>query len=181
MKRRMRLLQILYILTFAACTNTSSNKTDIKDSSRVSTQEISETFDNQILVDTPRILVAGRDYHTVATLPSDKVYFGDKFAPNKLEPYEIAHLELLIDSFIHTKKSVQSLGNKSLLDFKYNFYSVRTKELKLETRVVAFFKQKKFKSHSLERMNQKPGNICFSFIYNFTDTFISQYQFNEAK
>jgi hypothetical protein len=133
----MRLAFILLILTtiYLSCKNNSKTIDPQKKNIKTASSK-SKSFLDSLLVDTPKFLKAGRDYITRAPSPFDKVYFGNKFAPNKLEPYEIRELEKVLDSLIIDQKQVGHFKN-GLLAFKYEIISVITSNRNEQAKIQA--------------------------------------------
>ncbi len=164
----MRLFLLSLILILISCSDSTKNRTD---GGRPDTSSKVKSYLDKQLVDTPKVFRAGKDYVTIATSPHDKIYFGDKFAPYKMEPYDIADIERAIDSLIKSEKFSGNLKNKSLTDFKYQFFSVKTAKQKFQTRVQAICveqaNRRKWNSPRLEMANS--SGCYFNFIYDLTD------------
>jgi hypothetical protein len=133
-----------------------------------------------LLVDTPKVLRVGKDYNNIATSPFDKLYFGDKFSPYKMEPYDMAEIEKIIDSLIKSQKLNGKFKNKLLTDFKYQIFSVKTAKQKLQVRVQAVcIYQADRKRWNSTRLEIEDGGDCyFSIIYDLTDKAIISFQIN---
>jgi hypothetical protein len=174
----MRLLILFIFIVLTSCSNSSRDKvisTGMKESDKPNK---SNAYGASTLMDTPRIWKAGKDYITISTSPNDKVYFGDHFAPYKIEPYEIADLERVIDSLIKSQNAKGVFKNKSLTDFKYQIYSVKTSVQKLEARVQAICSEiAERRNWSSSRIEIADGGKCyFSMIYDLTEKKVLRFE-----
>jgi hypothetical protein len=176
----MQLFFILLISTLISCSGSTTGDKNSADSAQIDTISKVKSHIDPLLVDTPKVLKAGTDYITIATSPYDKLYFGDKFSPYKMEPYDIADIEEVIDSLIKSQKSKGNFKNKSLTDFKYQIFSVKTAKQKLQTRVQAICtEQADRKKWNSSRLEIEDGGDCyFSIIYDLTDKKIILFQVN---
>ena len=176
----MRLFLILLISTFISCSDLATGDRNLVDTAQFDTLSKAKSSIDPLLVDTPKVLKAGEDYITIATSPYDKLYFGEKFSPYKMEPYDIADIEQVIDSLIKSQKLKSNFRNKSLTDFKYQIFSVKTAKQKLQVRVQAIcidqIDKKKWNSTRLEI--EDGGECYFSIIYDLTDKKVILFQIN---
>ena len=176
----MRLLLCFLVFTLLSCSNSPTKDKHSTDTIRLEKAPKNESYIDPLLVDTPKILKPGEDYFTISTSPDDKIYFGDKFSPYKLEPYDIANIEHVIDSLIHSQKTNGAFKNKSLTDFKYQILSAKTTKQKFQVRVLAICNEqadrKKWNSVRLEIEDSK--GCYFSLIYDLTDKKTVQSNFN---
>jgi hypothetical protein len=167
---------ILIIISLISCNNPLKETANIQPDSN---SQADFTIDS-ILADTPKILKAGKDYVTIATSPYDKIYFGERFSPYKIEPYHIADLEQVIDSLIKKENLTGNFRNKSLIDYKYQIFSAKTAEKKLQARVqaicIAEADKKKWNSSSI--LVDDVGECYFSLIYDLTDKKVIAFQIN---
>ena len=129
----MRLFLIFLISAFISCSDAATGDRNSADTAQLDTILKAKSYIDPLLVDTPKVLKAGTDYITIATSPYDKLYFGDKFSPYKMESYDIADIEQAIDSLIDSQKLKGNFKNKSLTDFKYQIFSVKTAKILINT------------------------------------------------
>ena len=130
------------------------------------------------MVDTPKVLKPGRDYVQQSPSAEDERYFGKRFSPNKMEPYEVAQVERALDSLLQ----LAPFSGMYIIDFKYKMVSVKTTNKKLQVRVQAIC------NDMAERLNWKNveivvadgGKCFFSFIYDLTDHKVLQFQVNSS-
>ena len=176
----MRLLLILLISILISCSDSSTSDRNSVDTSQLDTLLKAKSYIDPLWVHTPKVLRAGKDYITIATSPYDKLYFGDKFSPYKMEPYDIAEIEQVIDSLIKSQKLKGNFKNKSLIDFKYQIFSVKTAKQKLQVRVQAIcIGQADRKKWNSTRIEKDDGGDCyFSVIYDLTNKTIISFQIN---
>lgn len=176
----MRLFLMLSIHTFISCSGSSTVDKNLVNTVQFDTLSKAKSSIELLLVDTPKVLKPGRDYITIATSPHDKLYFGDKFSPYKMEPYDIADIEQVIDSLIKSQKFNGNFRNKSLTDFKYQIFSVKTIKQKLQVRIQAICidmaDKEKWNSTRIEIIDG--GDCYFSIIYDLTDKKIISFQIN---
>jgi len=178
----MQLLLILIILTLASCSDTTNRGQNSIDTAQIDTLTKANSYFDSLIIDTPKILKAGEDYITIATSPYDKRYFGDKFSPYKMEPYDIADIEQIIELLIESQKVKGFFTNKTLKDFKYQILSVKTTKQKLQVRVQAICNdQADRKKWNSSRLKIEDGGDCyFSFIYDLTEKKLVSFQINSS-
>lgn len=176
----MRLLLFLQVFILVSCLGNSTQEQNSTNTKSDTIKKVNLHIDS-LLVDTAKTLKAGEDYLTIAPAPSDKIYFGNKFSPYKMEPYDIAHIEQIIDSLIKSQKVKPLFKNKILKDFKYQIFSVRTSQQKLQVRVVGICNEKADeKKWTSLRIKMEDSTDCyFSFTYDLTDKKIITFQINE--
>lgn len=176
----MRLFLILIISAFISCSSSTMGDRNLVDTTHYDTLSKAKSYADTLLIDTHKIIKAGIDYITIATSPYDKLYFGDKFSPYKMEPYDIADIEHIIDSLLKSQKGTGFLENKSLTDFRYQIFSAKTTNQKLQARVQAICNdQANRKKWNSSRLEIEDGGDCyFSFIYDLTDKKIIAFQIN---
>jgi len=176
----MRLFLMFVISLFVSCSSPSTGNRASADTTQNHTFPLADSYIDSLLVDTPIVLKAGKDYITIATSPYDKLYFGDKFSPYKLEPYEIADLEQVIDSIINIQNRKGNFKNKTLIDFKYQLFSVKTAKQKYQTRILAICNdQAGRKKWNSSRLDIEDGGDCyFSIIYDLTEKKVITFQIN---
>ena len=178
----MRFFLFLLLFAFCSCSNISTHEQNSVDTKSFDTIQKASSHIVSLLVDTPKVLKAGKDYITIAPSPYDKLYFGDKFSPYKMEPYDIANIEQIIDSLIKSQKVKGFFKNRTLTDFKYQIFSVKTTKQKLQARVQAICKdqadRKKWNSSRLEI--DDGGDCYFSFIYDLTDKKLVSFQISSS-
>ena len=73
----MRLFLFLLLFTFCSCSNISTHEQNSVDTKSFDTIQKASSNNVSLLVDTPKVLKAGKDYITIAPSPYDKLYFGD--------------------------------------------------------------------------------------------------------
>jgi len=176
----MRFFLIFLIPAFISCSDSTTGDKNSIDTAQLDTLSKAQSYIDPVLADTPKVLKAGTDYITIATSRYDKVYFGDKFSPYKLEPYNIADIEQAIDSLLSNQKVRGNFKNKSLTDFKYQIFAVRTAKQKLQARVQAICIEQAYrKKWNSSRLEIEDGGDCyFSIIYDLTDKKIISFQIN---
>lgn len=173
----MRLFLILMISAFSSCSDTTTSRRDSADTVKLDTLSKLKSYGDPLLADTPKIIRASTDYIIIATSPYDKLYFGDKFSPYKMEPNDIADIEKIIDSLIERQNAKGFFKNKKVTDFKYQVYSVKTTNQKIQARVQAICKEQAvIKQWKSSRLEIEDGEACyFSFIYDLTDKKITTF------
>jgi hypothetical protein len=176
----MRLFLISLILTLISFSDSTTSDRNSVDTALIDTLSKGKSYFDSLLVDTPKVLRAGKDFITIATSPHDKLYFGDKFSPYKMEPYDLADIEQVIDSLIQNQKLKGNFKSKTLADFKYQIFSVKTAKQKLQVRVQAIcIDQADRKKWNSSRLEIEDGGDCyFSVIYDLTDKIIISFQIN---
>ena len=135
---------------------------------------------DSLFLDTPKILKPGRDYTLISTQPSDHIYFGKNFAPYKIELYQMAVIERVIDSLLSAGKQDEFFKNRSLTSFKYQIFSVRTAAKEIRVRVQAFCVEKANDLNwTSSRVIVDDGGDCyFDLIYDLIDKKVIEFQIN---
>lgn len=176
----MRLFLILITSSLISCSGSLNGDKTTSDTDEFDTSSRAELIIDLILADTPKILKAGKDYVIISASPHDKIYFGDKFSPYKIEPYDIADLEIVIDSIIKKENQNCNFINKSLVDFKYQVFSVKTTNQKLLARVQDICIEQAYKKKwNSSRFEIEDGGECyFSIIYDLIDNKVISFQIN---
>lgn len=176
----MRIILFLIVLVSLSCSNLSNEDKNVEDLVQQDSTSITDICLDSLLNDTPKIIKPVRDYLTIATSPYDKIYFGDKFSPYKIELYDIAILEKIIDSLITVQNGKGFFKNKTLKSFKYQVFSVKTSRHKLQARVQAIcIEMADIKKWNSSRLEIEDGGDCyFSIIYDLTDKKLIIFQIN---
>lgn len=176
----MRIILIILVSVFTSCSGSISRNKNLSEPSRLNTLVTDKLIIYSALADTPKILKAGADYIIISSSPYDKIYFGDKFSPYKLEPYDIRVIEQILDSSLKLQNVKNNFQNKSLTDYKYQIYSVMTANKKVEVRVLAICnEQAQRENWNSSRLEIQDGGDCyFSLIYNLTDKLIISFTIN---
>ena len=166
----MRLCMFFLLLYLFSCTETTKPDNNPLNTTQSSTSFKVKSYLDSLLADTAKILKSGKDYIMITPSPNDKNYFGSGFSPYKIEPYDIALLEKVIDSAIKAQTKKGLFKNRSLADFKYVIFSVKTSAKKLQARIVSICNEDINRiGWNSAKLKKYIGNCGFSIIYDLTD------------
>lgn len=175
-------MRILFLYFFCFLNSCSDNHSTSKSSgfNQNNVQQEGLSALDSLLLDTPKILKLGRDYVLISTQPSDHIYFGKNFSPYKMELYQVALIERVIDSLLNRGKQDGFFKKRSVINYKYQIFSVRTAENKIKVRVEAFcVEEANDLNWSLSRVMVKDGGECyFNLTYDLIDKRVIEFQIN---